>query len=169
MKQVKSECYSQLIAASSSPRYGELIKFLIVQVSRFDGPPHRTDTVAHHSIDWVDGVCHLLQGLMTITETRVALQCRKADLQIVTVRAIGCAGRLTCTHFVPLYVMICSRKSSPRFSCIRSSCALRLVRLKCSPLTSFNPTLLIHSIIRVCCYDMRCRRHSDLSDRFRSE
>jgi len=53
MKRVKDECYTQLIAASSSQRYGELIKFLIVQ------------------------------GLMTITETRVTLQCRQSDMSIV--------------------------------------------------------------------------------------
>jgi len=54
MKQVKAECYQQLEGVSKNARYGDLCKYLIVQ------------------------------GLMTITETRVILQCRKEDVTVVT-------------------------------------------------------------------------------------
>jgi len=59
MKQVKQECYNQLIGVSKNARYGELCKYLIVQ------------------------------GLMTITETKVILQCRQSDLDVVQAQTAG--------------------------------------------------------------------------------
>jgi len=53
MKQVKTECLTELAHVSKNAKYPQLCMYLIVQ------------------------------GLMTITETQVALQCREEDLKIV--------------------------------------------------------------------------------------
>jgi len=57
VKKLKDEVLAKLVDVAKSPKYPDLIKFLIVQ------------------------------GLMTITENRVIIQCRKEDLKIVQAQA----------------------------------------------------------------------------------